>query len=300
MERVYSFSPGARMQPSEEKTIKQTHLSKSRYGMKCETSACIFSRSPNARNGMRRIKACRTVALARTNGLLIRSSSIINWSLSPHSFENSCTMTAISSHPSWAWWKDCGSLPPLSIFWISSTSLTVLGDLVVVWHCLRNHVHFLHYITLYYITVGSMVSVICGLTAGDRDQLQNPTPVSSMGLPLVTHHQNLNWCEMSRPNSTFISTPCSGKKEEPLYFSVYSIKVFKILLSLANHLLSYHLIQPHSSGSLLLKYVNTLPREWMPFLSPNRQCQSTGQNRQHLNNWILVQRLKDQHLYKTE
>ena len=155
MERVYSFSPGARMQPSEEKTIKQTHLSKSRYGMKCETSACIFSRSPNARNGMRRIKACRTVALARTNGLLIRSSSIINWSLSPHSFENSCTMTAISSHPSWAWWKDCGSLPPLSIFWISSTSLTVLGDLVVVWRYVTiiMFVFTLHYIKSHYCRV---------------------------------------------------------------------------------------------------------------------------------------------------
>lgn len=67
----------------------ETYLMNSRYGLKWFTSASIFSWSPKAKKGIRRIRACRTLLLARTNGLLMRSSSMISWSLSPHSFENS-------------------------------------------------------------------------------------------------------------------------------------------------------------------------------------------------------------------
>lgn len=63
--------------------MNSAYLSKLQQGLNRSTKMCIFSSSPKDRYGMMRSRPCRTLGLERTKVVLIWSSNITNWSLSP-------------------------------------------------------------------------------------------------------------------------------------------------------------------------------------------------------------------------
>lgn len=64
-------------------TLSDAHLSKLQQGLKRSTRILIFSSSPKDKYGMMRSRPWRTLGLERTNGVLIWSSNMTSWSLSP-------------------------------------------------------------------------------------------------------------------------------------------------------------------------------------------------------------------------